>query len=189
MDKTGKVINIDGNKVYLVTKDKEFVTVKRNHIKPIIGELYTGSIIKKPTMFSYLVPGMIFIFLIAGIVYIFNSFSVKASLVADMNCTITIDVNNNNKIVKVSATDSNGFNLINTVNVVGNPLNDGLMILFDEAVNQKQLRILDGFHNGEVKIYITKNKKNSNLDLEQFAKYANSKKYIVDINNNNNKFE
>ena len=66
--------------------------------------------------------------------YIFNSFSVKASLVADMNCTITIDVNNNNKIVKVSATDSNGFNLINTVNVVGNPLNDGLMILLTKQL-------------------------------------------------------
>ena len=188
MDKTGKVINIDGNKVYLVTKGKEFVTVRRNDVKPVIGQLYTGSVIKKPTFFSYLIPVVLSIFLIAGIIYIFNAFSVKTSLVADMNCTVKIDVNNNNKIVKASATDSNGFKLTNSVNIVGNPLNDGLMMLFDEAISQKQLNIPDGFHMGEVKIYVTKNKKNNILDLEKFIKYANEKKYIINVNNNNNKF-
>lgn len=188
MDKTGKVINIDGNKVYLVTKDKEFVTVRRNNVKPVIGQLYTGSLIKKPTFFSYLFPAALSIFLIAGIIYMFNAFSVKTSLVADMNCTIKIDINNNNKIVKVSATDSNGFKLTNSVNIMGNPINDGLMMLFDEAINQKSLKIPDGFHAGEVKIYVTKNKKNNILDLEKFIKYADEKKYIININNNNNKF-
>lgn len=188
MDKTGKVINIDGNKVYLVTKDKEFVTVKRNHIKPVMGQIYTGSVIRKPTLLSYLIPLAIFILLIVGVIYVFNSFSVKTSLVADMNCTVKIDVNNNNKIVKVSATDSNGFKLINSVNIIGNPINDGLMILFDEATNEGYLKIPDGYHNGEIKIYLTKSKKNNTIDLEQFIKYVGEKEYIVDVNNNNNKF-
>jgi len=44
MRKSGKVINFDDDKVYIVTNNKEFVTLERNDKAPIKGNIYDGTV-------------------------------------------------------------------------------------------------------------------------------------------------
>ncbi|MGL4730801.1 MAG: hypothetical protein ACRCW0_04365 [Clostridium sp.] len=188
MKRTGKVINVEKNKVYLLTKDKEFITVRKNEIEPKIGNIYTGTVITKKSIFQKLFALILLLLILSGVAFVFNNTSPKYTIIADLNCNIRFEVTSSGKITNVSSKDSKGISLINDTNVTGNNINDGLMILFDEALEKKQLTIPNGYYVGEILIFITSESSKSQIDLQKFIDYAQKNKFIVTVNNNTGEF-
>lgn len=191
MKHTGKVINIDKNKVFIVTKDKEFLTVKKNKIEPIVGQIYTGES-KNPvsSTLKYIIFA-ISILIVFSAYTLFQSFSPKATIIAEMtdfNGKIKFEINKNNKIINVSSRNTTGLEIIDTTNVVGNYLNDGLIILFDNALSEKKLSIPDGHNFGQINIFISNNKFNDDVNLNEFIEHSEKNKFIVQINKNTGEF-
>ena len=191
MKHTGKVINIDKNKVFIVTKDKEFLTVKKNKIEPIVGHIYTGEA-KNPvsSTLKYIIFAISILILFSAYT-LFQSFSPKATIIAeiaDFNGKIKFEINKNNKIINVSSRNTTGLEIIDTTNVVGNYLNDGLIILFDNALSEKKLSIPDGHNLGQINIFISNNKFNDDVNLNEFIEHSEKNKFIVQINKNTGEF-
>ena len=101
MRKIGKVINIEKNKVYIITQDKEFLTVEKHLAEPMIGELYAGEEFQKVVIWKYLLAVAIIVLLIFSIrkVYLENKYNF--SVIVDMNSSLRMEVDGSNKIKKV----------------------------------------------------------------------------------------
>ena len=101
MKKSGKIINIEKNKVYIITTNKEFVTLEKNEIEPIIGELYVGEEFKSIAIWKYAlsITCVLLLLLLIGKLYMNNKYNY--SVIVDMNCSLKMDVNSSNKITKV----------------------------------------------------------------------------------------
>jgi len=185
MKKHGKVINFDNDKVYVVTDDKEFVTIERNSRTPIKGSSYSGvQFVDRSNMikvFSILI--IVSIIVITSLHFIF--FAPRASIIISLNSNVKLDVNNN-KIVKI--TDSSGAPLDTESfnSLKGNELNDGLSILFDTALNKEIIPICDEYSKGNIYVYITKNHKKEPLNFDVFKEYAYKFNYEVIVNRNDN---
>ncbi|MEG0308873.1 MAG: hypothetical protein RR636_13075 [Clostridium sp.] len=185
MKQSGKVINFDDNMVYIITKDKEFVTIKRNSNTPVKGKTYSGTkYVDRSNMiklFSILIISSLFIMI--SVYFIF--FSPKGSVIISLNNNLKIDVNND-KIVKIS--DSSGAKIkdefINSIK--GNDLNSGLSILFDNSLNQELIPVCDEYSKGRIYIYITKSGKKEPLNFDVFKNYAYKFNYEIIVNRNDN---
>lgn len=189
MKVVGKVLNIDKNKVYLVTKDNKFVTVKKNHIKPEVGKLYSGDIIEKPSSKKIMTISIVAVCILLISIYASTFFITYSTVIVDLNCTIKIDLNKKQQIIKTSSKDKLSFQLTDSLNIDGNSINDGLIMLFDEALKKKILTIPNGYQLGTVSIYIPKNKNKETINLNKFIDYAFNKRFKVLLNNNKNEFQ
>lgn len=186
MDKSGKVLNFDDEKVYIVTTDKEFATVARNSTIPVKGKLYTGKIFidySKPVKFlSIIISVCITALIIMNVVF----FTARASIVIELDTNIKIDINKN-KIVKVHGIGINSIGLVESTSIKGTNLNDGLIILFDNALKQKLIPTLSGYDRRTIYIYVTNGKKKEPLNFTKFTQYAAEQNYDVVVNRNDNK--
>lgn len=186
MKKTGRVINFDSSKVYIITDDKEFVTLERNDEEPVKGSIYTGHEYIDRSKYIKIMIGIIIAALIAlaGIKLVF--FSSKATIVVDMYNHIKIGVN---KDTIVSLTDINGkpFNYDGFPSVKGTELNEGLNLVFDYYYNNELLPAVDQYSLGTILIFITSNNKEA-LDFTKFKEYTEPYNYNVVVNRNNNEF-
>ena len=54
MRKSGKIINIEKNKVYIITANNEFVTLEKHEAEPTIGELYAGEVFQNTAIWKYI---------------------------------------------------------------------------------------------------------------------------------------
>ena len=88
MQKSGKIINIVKNKVYVVTKNNMFVTLKKHAVEPVIGEIYIGEEVKPIALWKYVLSltcALVVLFLIKQL-YINNKYNY--SVIVDMNCSL-----------------------------------------------------------------------------------------------------
>ncbi|GAA0117126.1 hypothetical protein [Clostridium senegalense] len=189
MKRTGKIINIEKNKVYLLTKDKEFITVKRNNINPKMGNIYTGTVIQKKTLVQKLLISFLLIGIISASILTYTQFATKYVVIADFNSNVRFEVTSSGKISNVSSKDAEGIELINNTNVLGNTLNDGLIILFDEALKEKKISIPNGYYIGKVLVFVSNNKTELPLDLNTFVSHAEKNNFVVTVNNNTGDFD
>lgn len=188
MKKSGKVINFDEDKVYIVTDSKEFVSIERNEAEPIKGLTYTGVVfVDRSNQFKF-VSAIIAICLILTAALYFIFFSASQSFIVTIDGNTKIGVNNN-KIVSV--TDAGGTKLTNEqfTSIRGNEINEGLILLFDLAYNQEILQPQDFWSMGKIYIYITKDNKNNPIDFTKFKEYAYQFNYEVIVNRNTNTFD
>jgi hypothetical protein len=186
MKKSGKVLNFDNEKVYLVTEENEFITVERSKTLPVEGETYIGEEITPPSK----IAGVLSLFILVSIISIylinFLFFRSDASIVVSFNTNIKIGINNN-KIVKIDGIGGNSLELVSASSVKGTELNDGLIILFDEALNQKLIKAYTGYDRGTLTVYITKAGHKEPLNFSKFIDYASDLNYDVLVNKNDNK--
>jgi hypothetical protein len=186
MKKSGKVLNFDNEKVYLVTSENEFITVERGKTLPVEGQPYRGEEIVPPSK----IVGILSLFIICSIlsIYLINFlfFRADASIVISLDTNVKIGINNN-KIVSVDGIGGNSLELVNASLVKGNELNDGLIILFDEALNQKLIDTYTGYDRGKITIYITKTGHKEPLNFNKFTDYAYNLNYDILVNKNDNK--
>jgi len=184
MQKSGKIINIEKNKVYVVTTNNEFVTLKKHATKPVIGELYIGEEVKPIATWKYVLSltcALLILFLIKQF-YINNRYNY--SVIVDMNCSLKMDVNGSNKITSVSGISSGGYKIKQLINLKDTSLNQSLHLILDESIKQKYLTKAHADDGFKISIFISGNKNKTPINLTEFEKYAGSHNFKVLINDN-----
>ena len=185
MKKLGKVINFDDEKVYIITKHKEFVTLERNKTVPIKGQEYEGiEYVDKSNLIKVLLVIIVAALIIIGGIY-YTFFSPRASIIVTMHDNLNLGINRN-KIIELS--DVNGLDISNEnfPSIKGDNLDEGLTLLFDYYTKSELLPPCDEYSPGEIYIYITKSHKKEPLQVESFSNYASEHNYNVIINRNDN---
>ena len=182
---SGKVLNYDKDKVYVVTDNNEFKVLKRNKNIPQKDEMYSGKIYNK-TSSTVLKISFVFICLISMIIsyYLYNYYSTKYTVVCKMNVVVSLKVNYKNKIIGVKGINSRGKKSIENLKLKHMPLNEGLISLFNKCIELNYLNDKFIKRNNKILLYISNNYENYAVDLLPFKKYANKLNYTVLINNN-----
>jgi len=182
--KAGKVINIEKNKVYIITSNKEFVTVEKHTTEPIIGELYAGEEFKRIGIFKYLLVIACIALLLFSLRKLYLDSKHNFSIIVDMNCSIRMQINGSNKIKKIEGINPKGIKVKNLVALEHKSLEEALPLILDESIKQKYLTKAHADDGYEIKIFIYDNKNNTPINFTAFEKYANEHDFKVIINNN-----
>lgn len=184
MRKAGKVINIEKDKVYIITANQEFVTLEKHSSEPIIGELYAGEEFKRPPIWKYflLIVCVILIAFSARKLYLNNRYNF--SVIVDMNCTLKMEINGTGEIKDVEGITKGGFKMEKDLDLKHKSLDDALHLILDESIKQKYLTKAHADDGFKISIFISDNKKGNSIDLTQFRDYANTHNFKIVINNN-----
>lgn len=184
MRKVGKVINIEKNKVYIITQNKEFLTVEKHTTQPTIGELYAGEEFQKFAMWKYIFAVVIIVLLIFLTRKVYLDSKHNFSAIIDMNSSLRVEVDGLNRIKKAEGRSPNGNKVLAILDLNHKPFEEALHLILDESIKQKYLtkaHAEDGF---KISIFISDNDNNSKIDLTEFKKYAGTKNFKVVFNNN-----
>ena len=184
MRKAGKVINIEKNKVYIITANKEFVTIEKHTVEPIIGEPYAGKEFHKIAIWKYLLVIACIVLLSFPIRKLYLDNKHNFFVIVDMNCSIKMEVNGSNRIKKVEGISSGGYKIKKNLALEHKPLEEALNLILDESIKQKYLTKAHGDDGFKISIFISDNKNNTPINLTNFEKYANKHNFKVIINNN-----
>lgn len=185
MRKSGKVINFDDDKVYVVTSNKEFVTLERNNKNPIKGKSYEGTVyVDRSNLIKLFIILISISILVISIIY-FVFFSPRANIILSIDSNIKIGVNRN-KIVKITDSSGSTLGLEHLTSLKGNELNSGLNLLFDSALKEELIPQCDEYSPGSIYIYITKDNKREPLNFDAFKTYAAKFNYKIIVNRNDN---
>jgi|GEM_PF-331836 len=185
MKKSGKVINFDDSKVYVVISNKEFITLERNDITPVKGKIYTGVVYVDHSntikLFSIIIA--ISIIIITCIYFIF--LSPRANIIVSLDSNIKIGINNN-KIVNITDSGDSSIGMEDFKSIKGNELNAGLSLLLDTAFKKELIPAADEYSQSKIYIYIIKEHKKEPLNFDVFKEYAAKFNYEVIVNRNDN---
>ncbi len=185
MRKSGKVINFDDNKVYVVTSNKEFVTLEKNNKTPVKGSIYESTVyVDKSNIVKIFIILICLSILVIGFIY-FIFFSPRANIILSIDSNIKIGINRN-KIVKITDSSGTTMELENFTSLKGNELNLGLNLLFDSALKEELIPQCDEYSPGNIYIYIIKDNKREPLNFDAFKNYASKFNYKVIVNRNDN---
>jgi len=185
MRKSGKVLNFDDDKVYVVTSNKEFVTLERNNKAPVKGSIYEGTVyVDRSSLVKLSIILISISILILSFIY-FTFFFPRANIILSIDSNIKIGVNRN-RIIKITDTSGSTLGLENLTSLKGNELNSGLNLLFDSALKEKLIPQRDEYSPGTIYIYITEDSKREPLNFDAFKAYAAKFNYEVIVNRNNN---
>lgn len=184
MRKAGKVINIEKDKVYIITANQEFVTLEKHNAEPIIGELYAGEEFKRLPLWKYflLIICVILVSFSARKVYLDNRYDF--SVIVDMNCTLKMEINGSGEIKNVEGITRGGFNMEKDLDLKHKSLDEALHLILDESMKQKYLTKAHADDGFKISIFISDNKKGNFIDLSKFRDYAKTHNFKVVINNN-----
>lgn len=184
MRKAGKVINIEKNKVYIITTNKEFVTVEKHTVDPIIGELYAGEEVQGFRLWKYLLIIACMLLLIFSVRKLYLDNKHNFSVIVDMNCSIKMEVSGSNKIKMVEGISSGGYKITHILSLEHKTLDEALHLILDESIKQKFLTKAHADDGFKISIFVSDNKNNVPVILTNFEKYANEHNFKVIINNN-----
>lgn len=183
--KVGKVLNVEGDKVYIVTKDNEFCTIRKNNIVPEKGAAYAGEVYKKSSPFKKLAIiffSFVFIaFLVEGFLY----FRPKSNLIVDMNSSFKISVNNLGIIIKIEGNNSKGREILKSTKIKYKSLDEGLTELLTKSIS-KDLIGTPKSPTSQITIFVVEGPKKFNPTYENFKNAAKNKDIKVTINNDGN---
>lgn len=183
MRKAGKVINIEKNKVHIVTMNKEFATIRRHSTEPIIGAPYAGEEFQGVAIWKYLLAATCIILLIFSGRRFYLDNRYNFSVIVDMNCSIKLEVTGSNKIKKAEGISSGGHKITELIDLDSKPLEEALRLILDESIKQKYLtkaHAEDGF---PISIFISDNKNKTPVELPEFKKYAATQDFKILLNN------
>ena len=184
MRKAGKIINIEKNKVFIITANKEFATLEKHTTDPKIGDLYAGEEFKRIAIWKYLLASAFVLILIFSIRKLYLDNKYNFSVIVDMNCSMKMEVSSSNKIKKVEGINSKGFIIKDLLPLENKSLSEALHMILDESIKQKYLTKAHADDGFKISIFISGNKSNAPIDLSDFQKYAGTHNFKVFINNN-----
>ena len=183
MRKAGKVINIEKNKVHIMTMNKEFATVKRHSVQPTLGDLYAGEEFQGIAIWKYLLSVICIILLLFSGRRLYLDNRYNFSVIVDMNCSIKLEVTGSNKIKKVEGISPGGYKIIQLLALEHKSLDEALRLILDESIRQKYLTKAHADDHFPISVFISDNKNNTPVDLTEFKKYANTHNFKVLLNN------
>jgi len=184
MRKAGKIINIEKNKVYIITANNEFATLEKHTAEPKIGELYAGEEFQSIAIWKYFLVFACLLLVLFSIRKLYLDNKYNFSVIVDMNCSIKMDVNGSNKIKKVEGISSGGYKIKQLLSLEHKPLEEALHLILDESIKQKYLTKAHADDGFKISIFISENKNNTIIDLTEFIKYADAHNFKVLVNNN-----
>lgn len=183
MRKAGKVINIEKNKVHIITANKEFATVQKHTIEPIIGALYAGEEFQKITIWKYTLAAVFMLVILFSIRKLYLDNKYNFSVIVDMNCSIKMEVSSSNRIKKVEGISSGGYKIKQLIVLEDKSLDEALSLILDESIKQKYLTKAHADDGFKISIFVSDNKNNTPINLTKFEKYANERNFKLIINN------
>jgi len=184
MRKSGKIINIEKDKVYIITENNEFVTLERHTTNPVVGQLYEGEEFRSVAIWKYILAIACIILLIFSLRKLYLDNKYNYSVIVDMNCSIKMEVSGSNKIKKVEGRSEGGYKIIKLANLKHKSLDEALKLILDESIKQKYLtkaHAEDGF---KISVFVTGNKNNVKVNITEFDRYAGTHDFKVLLNNN-----
>lgn len=184
MRKSGKIINIEKNKVYIITSDKEFVTLQKHTIKPVIGDLYVGEEYKKIAPWKYVLVTACILLLLFSIKELYMNNRYDYSVIVDMNCSIKMEVDGSNNVKKVEGISSGGYKITHLIVLEHKSLDEALHLILDESIKQKYLTKAHADDGFKISIFVSGNKYKTPINLTVFKKYAATHDFDVLINAN-----
>lgn len=184
MQKSGKIINIEKNKVYVVTKNNEFVTLKKHGVEPIIGETYIGEEIKPIAIWKYVLSLTCALFILFILKQLYINDKYNYSVIVNMNCSLKMDVNGSNNVTNVSGISSGGYKIKDLIDLKDKSLNQSLNLILDESIKLKYLTKAHADDGYKISIFISSNKHKTPINLTEFENYAGSHNFKVLINDN-----
>lgn len=184
MRKAGKIINIENNKVYVITSNNQFATVKKHTADPKIGELYAGEEFQGLQIWKYLLAFACIILLILSIRKIYLSNKYIFSVIVDMNCTLKLEINGSNEIKKIEGINSRGNTIEDLLVLEHKPLDEALHLILDQSIKQQYLTKAHADDGYRISIFISENRNSTPINLSQFREYANTHNFKVVVNNN-----
>ena len=184
MKKAGKIINIEKNKVYIITADKEFVTLEKHTVKPVLGELYSGEVFKTIAVWKYflLITFVLLLSFTIRMLYLDNKYDF--SVIVDMNSSIKMEVSGSDKIKKIQAISSGGHKIVQLVSLKNKSLDEALHLILDESIKLNYLTKAHADDGFKISIFVSGNKNNIPINLNEFEKYAATHNFNILINNN-----
>lgn len=183
MRKAGKIINVEKNKVYIITANKEFATIEKNTVEPKIGELYAGEEFQSVAIWKYLLIIAFMLVLLFSIKKFYLDNKDNYSVIIDMNCSLKMEVTGADKIKKVEGINSKGYKIKELVSLEHNSLVQALKLILDESIKQKYLTKAHADDGFKISIFISNNKSATPVDLTEFITYANAHNFKVLVNN------
>jgi hypothetical protein len=183
MRKSGKIINIEKNKVYIITANNDFVTLEKHGSEPIIGEQYEGEVYQTIAIWKYILIIACILLLTFSLRKLYLDNKYNYSVIVKMNCSIKMDVNGSNKIKNVKALTEGGNKITKLVSLENKSLDDALKLILDEAINQKYLTKAHADDGFIIYIFVTDNKNKTPINLTEFNRYAGTHDFKVILNN------
>jgi hypothetical protein len=183
MKKAGKIINIENNKVYIITANNEFVTVEKHTADPKIGDLYAGEKFQPISIWKYLLAFACILILSFTMRNLYLNNKYNFSVIVDMKCTLKLKINSSNKIIKVEGINSKGYEIKELVVLKHKSLNEALLLLLDQSIKQNYLTKAHADDGFRISIFISENNNNA-INLSEFSEYANTQNFKVLLNNN-----
>lgn len=151
-------MEINKNKVGILTPGGEFIYVKNSTPSPSIGEIYESeeftkksSIYKNTKKLSIIAASLLIIFLCTTFFKFYNSIAYAVTI--DINPSIKLEANMWNKIIKITALNTDGNNVINKLNLKNQNLEKGIQLILKEA--QSENYINDNYKNGTKSINLS----------------------------------
>ena len=184
MQKSGKIINIEKNKVYIITENNEFVTLEKHTADPKIGELYVGKEFRSISVWKYLLAIACILLLLFSIRKLYLDNRYNFSVIVDMNCSLKMEVNGSNKITNVEGINSKGYNIKRLVALENKSLDEALHLILDESLKQKYLTKAHADDGFKISIFVSENKNRTPINLTEFNRYAGTHNFKVSLNNN-----
>lgn len=184
MRKAGKIINVEKNKVYIITANNEFATLEKHTAEPKIGELYAGEEFKSVAIWKYLLVIACMILLIFSIKKLYLDNRYNYSVIVDMNSSLKMEVTGTDKIKKVEGISSGGYKIKQLLSLEHKSLEESLKLILDESIKQKYLTKAHADDGFKISIFISGNKGVTPIDLTEFIKYAGAHNFKVLVNNN-----
>ncbi|MGH4125960.1 MAG: anti-sigma-I factor RsgI family protein [Clostridium sp.] len=184
MRKAGKVINIEKNKVYIITTKNEFATLEKHATEPKIGEPYAGEEFRNAAIWKYLLVIACMAVLLFSIKKLYLDNKNNYSIIVDMNSSIKMEVTGTDKIKKVEGVSSGGYKIKRLLPLENKSLDEALKLILDESIKQKYLTKAHADDGFKISIFISGNKGNTTINLTEFIKYADAHNFKVLVNNN-----
>lgn len=186
MVKTGVIVRKNKDRIYILTSRGEFIRLKDTSIKADIGEIVTGKVYSRiPLYCNVLITiGMIFFIFFSIKNYFYNK--VQSSVIVDSNVSVSFSVNKYDMIVSANASDLSALKIIDSENIDGRKIDEGLECVTDEMI-KKGLISKSYLKNG--KNYITviiSSKGNYKVNISSFIKHLENTGFNVQVNDNGN---
>lgn len=185
MIKTGIVMAVDKNKIYLMTGSGEFVKVKSKGNLPSIGEEYTGEVHLEKKFFQRSVLAasiMAFILIASGI---FSYFTPVAAITININPSVKFHINFWNKIIRVSPLNSDGEKILEHLNLTNKSSETGVNLIIEEAKKENYINKQYKDSGKVISVHIDTKKISGTLDVSKIETVIKNQnlKFNVTIDN------
>lgn len=183
MDKKGLVLKVDKKTSHLITSDGNLVSVKNQGIPPRVGQVYSGTPHKNHRYIKFIVAAFVLLLCISGAVIFYITHVPYASVVIEARACIQIKTNRKNIVIKSEGINNSGRIILNKVDLDGQPLDNALIAIIDEAKKEKLIdkNFIDS--NSKITLYLGEGSKGI-PEIDNFEQYVANNDLGLLINNN-----